>query len=473
MYATRSPQQAQFRPSEQPDFGSRRQEAALDFSKLFYNTNLDAYRCEQKPPGDVWLRVRHVGRPDTNTNKTIRDYTAPARITPTRAELNLDNTDDRSRVLWIGMSPARAKDHSARYWCPIEKIHVKRYKLSANESLESRIRDKPHETNILDPCSKVLRVVATFTESTKSVIFRALVEPDADGVCCALRLSLDEVFFAPEYRDDTISKLEKRSVVWKQLVNAATQRYGGRVVAETLERPIVALEKPSLTRRAGEYLTLDDFTNVLTPQTEHDEFAVKNTDTEDEDYIEDEDDEDEEEQAEDEQEQEAEGELEYSAIARRFSSARKQKSASSSRLLHSPKVSRDAVSKRTSRERRVTKELGQTGGGSRSKGSRGASTASHRESLRSLRSPMDEPSASREREAQAEGPNRSEVLQGDHGANGTIDQETTDEHREEADIQVHVSVGGSLLTIRDVEFLIPRYNGASTGRRPRIKLTHD
>ncbi|KAF2671135.1 hypothetical protein BT63DRAFT_209338 [Microthyrium microscopicum] len=200
MYGTRQ-------STDQP--GSRRNQPTIpDLPKYFYNLNLDAYACPEKPPGDVLLRVQRFGQ--AQKQRPLRSCAPSLTISPSPAELDYAGAGEETLGLWVGMTPSNAKS--------LGNIRQQRDN-SAQGALTPLIRDDPASISIVPRDPQAFRVVVSFKEN--AIRFHALVDPNSNNLCEAILVTRAEVFFAPEYRDDMTTTWVRRKITWHERLSAA------------------------------------------------------------------------------------------------------------------------------------------------------------------------------------------------------------------------------------------------------------
>jgi hypothetical protein len=183
-------------------------------SKLFYNFNLDAYQCHEKPQGHVYLRVRGW------TARPVVETTPP--VTPTEEETKSSATDDDGigRALWVGMWPTCAPQFRTKQKGKTEESATKKPRAANSRSI-TKLIESAAEINLLAPDAHALRVVVN--SSTSNMQFYVLCNPDASGLCETKQIEKEEVFFAPEYRQDGLTKVEDRRTKWPREIRAALE----------------------------------------------------------------------------------------------------------------------------------------------------------------------------------------------------------------------------------------------------------
>lgn len=70
---------------------------------------------------------------------------------------------------------------------------------------------------------KALRVVVPI-DIEGPIGYYVLISPDNDGVCETMGIKLEEVFFAPEFQNDTLTAVETRRKGWAGLSLASYYR---------------------------------------------------------------------------------------------------------------------------------------------------------------------------------------------------------------------------------------------------------
>jgi hypothetical protein len=79
--------------------------------------------------------------------------------------------------------------------------------------------------NVLDHDPRALMVVVN--PEAKMMNFWALCNPDADGLCETFKVGKEEVFFAPQYRDDDVTVTEYRRTSWPNKISLTLQELLG------------------------------------------------------------------------------------------------------------------------------------------------------------------------------------------------------------------------------------------------------
>ncbi|KAF2671134.1 hypothetical protein BT63DRAFT_423377 [Microthyrium microscopicum] len=177
-------------------------EESPNLSKLFYNFNLDGY-AYPKAPGHEWILVRRIGRTTIDPPKDKPEY-----------------------ALWVGMSPTFAAEHAYEQMVPGSGGNRRKFNIkpTGRGALEEKLREKPDEIVVLDHDPLAAKVVVGPFKKGGQLQYRKLANPTGPGgLCEALTVHASEVFFAPEYRDDTIRRQDGRPVVWngkvKEILN--------------------------------------------------------------------------------------------------------------------------------------------------------------------------------------------------------------------------------------------------------------
>jgi hypothetical protein len=190
-------------------------------SQYFWSYSMMAYACPEKPAGHVWLRVRQfLG------NKSEQQVTGIPPIAPSTSEKGGSlGSHGVSLALWVGMRPSSADSLRTRAARGKEKLNpgddaqMKAMKdlmsKTYGKSVEQVIADGNYHLIPHDP--KALRVVMNPMHRDGKVY--VLANPDQDGLCEAITTETDEVWYAPEYRDDTKTrKQEQKSAITTKIL---------------------------------------------------------------------------------------------------------------------------------------------------------------------------------------------------------------------------------------------------------------
>jgi hypothetical protein len=201
-------------------------------TELTYNYQLWAYdaRIEKRVKNQV---IRLNSKTAKGRWDAVQDaYTASngTHVVCTEEELKFDMDDENLlTAVVVGMRPScsPAKDKgNAELLGPSEKVESVQ-SLKINKTID-------HEAN-------ALRVVCL--RFGQNAVFYALTNRDKDtGLCEAVIISAKEVFFFPEFRNDTIKDLHTRKHTWGEKVRAmmmgktASKQKPGDKISVSLER---------------------------------------------------------------------------------------------------------------------------------------------------------------------------------------------------------------------------------------------
>ncbi|KAF2279950.1 uncharacterized protein EI97DRAFT_477459 [Westerdykella ornata] len=173
--------------------------------QLFFNLALVAYECKEKPQGHVFLRVKHfVGSRSKGTDTKI----VPP-VAPNEAELGAHiGAQDVHIGLWVGMWTPTAANYATKAvgGRPRGDQAPSRENKRQGRSVEQLIQSGEFT---IEPHNKAaLRVVINVKQ--RDGRYYVLKNPDENGLCEATTITTEEIFYAPEYRDDTLTNKEKR-----------------------------------------------------------------------------------------------------------------------------------------------------------------------------------------------------------------------------------------------------------------------
>ncbi|KAF2671132.1 hypothetical protein BT63DRAFT_453519 [Microthyrium microscopicum] len=200
--------------SQQPPAARSETSSEQELGKLYYNYNLDAYAYNDKAHGDVWMRIRVSGR------EPERVSARSGNTQLTIDELMLSGPDfgigGDTLGLWVGVSPVDAHLHRSKEGNA--KPCAKKY------SVNQWINVQSPDFNTLSHDPNARPVVAGWYH--EMLQFRKLLHPNSNGVSMAVSVGAEEVFFAPQYRDDHVTGLPSRRAAWNGLVKSALRQRG-------------------------------------------------------------------------------------------------------------------------------------------------------------------------------------------------------------------------------------------------------
>lgn len=137
-----------------------------------------------------------------------------AKLLPTQAELAFN--EDSITGIWVGMWLTTAPNLN----------NLKRMTISNVEQYTGQL--------LIKRKSNALRVIAITGNSSPR--YFCLLSPK-DGLCTAHSISVEEVFFFEEYRDDTASPLEARRQTWNNKVRDACKQ-GEEILISDSDEPL-------------------------------------------------------------------------------------------------------------------------------------------------------------------------------------------------------------------------------------------
>lgn len=201
-------------------------------SQLFWHFGLIAYSCLEKPPGHQFLRVREFNR----SRKKVETVGYPP-LTPTHNERVGVGISQAEKIgLWVGITIENAHKYrtkSARVAKP-EVDQSPKPKQGDNRSKSINDLIKAGGFSLL-PIDTKARQVVVDTGGAMAQMF-AMSNPDENGLCQAIQVDAEEVWWAPEYRDDDETRMEQRRQKWPAKVRAAIQE----ILHNTTEKEVRA-----------------------------------------------------------------------------------------------------------------------------------------------------------------------------------------------------------------------------------------
>ena len=150
-------------------------------------------------------------------------------MTPADAELDgATNSAHGVRVgLWVGMWVEDAQNYRTKGGAG-GKVAAAKAKETRNKSVQDVI--KGGSITVIKPDPNALRVVAD-VNAQNTRLYR-LANPDQSGLCQGIRVNIEEIWWAPEYRDDNETRIEQRRQKWPNKV----QQYLDALLVRNSER---------------------------------------------------------------------------------------------------------------------------------------------------------------------------------------------------------------------------------------------
>jgi hypothetical protein len=173
-------------------------------AQAFWHYGLTSYHCLEKPQGHTILRAKKIVGSKTRLPSS---YTCPP-VRPSEAELATGaEASGTVAVLWVGIRIETAQDYRLKK--PIGTKKATTRAKSVNGAIASGIVDN------IPTDHRALRVVVDLTRTSEQLNVFVLINPDENGICEAYSTEIEEVWWAPLYRDDEVENVSMRRKLWR------------------------------------------------------------------------------------------------------------------------------------------------------------------------------------------------------------------------------------------------------------------
>ena len=188
-----------------------------------WNIHLTAYNMDFDLPGkDQFIRVGTLSRtkkPGERSARVLEAYNSPTcpTLEPLDKEKEID-LEEHTVALWVGVRPRDAYMEAFEY----DGVKHKATGDEATTKVQQRSTSVKEikEYKLLD--GGALRVVVPMGGTLCNYYVLTSQDPET-GLCTGVQCDIDEVFFFPIYRDDTVRQSGVRKNDWPKKIMAVTR----------------------------------------------------------------------------------------------------------------------------------------------------------------------------------------------------------------------------------------------------------